>query len=82
MSHYTVYILECSDGSLYTGIATDLAKRFEEHKNGTGAKYTRAKGVRKIVYTEQVNDRGTALKRELQIKALTREEKLLLIKSI
>ena len=78
---YFVYVLECSDGSLYTCIATDLEKRFEEHRSGKGAKYTRAKGVKQIAYSEQVKDRSKALKRELQIKAMTRREKLLLVKS-
>lgn len=78
---YFVYVLECDDGTLYTGIATDVAKRFEEHRNGKGAKYTRARGAKKIIHTEQCADRGAALKRELQIKALTRQEKLLLAKT-
>lgn len=78
---YFVYILECSDGSLYTGIATDIKKRFEEHKNGKGAKYTRARGAKRIRYSERHPTRGDALKREAQIKAMMRREKLLLIKS-
>lgn len=78
---YFVYVLECSDGSLYTGIATDLKKRLEEHKSGKGAKYTRAKGVKRIAYSEQQKNRSEALKRELQIKAMTRREKLLLVEN-
>lgn len=74
-------MLECDDGSLYTGIATDIEKRLKEHKSGKGAKYTRGKGAKKIVYTERVKDRGEALKREMQIKAMARREKLLLIKT-
>ncbi len=76
---YSVYIIECADGSLYTGIATDLEKRFEEHQAGRGAKYTRAKGAKKIAYFEQLKNRSEALKREAEIKKLTRSEKLLLI---
>lgn len=81
-SPYFVYVLECSDGSLYTGIATDVEKRFEEHKSGKGAKYTRAKGAKRIAYSEQQKNRSEALKRELQIKAMARREKLILIKSV
>ncbi len=76
---YTVYILECSDGSLYTGIATDLEKRIEEHRAGKGAKYTRAKGVKKIRHTEHGLSRSEALKRELQIKGWSHQKKLALI---
>lgn len=78
---YVVYVLECSDGSLYTGIATDLEKRLEEHRSGKGAKYTRAKGVKRLAYSEQHKNRSEALKRELQIKAMTRREKLILVKN-
>lgn len=78
---YFIYILECADGSLYTGIATDLEKRLKEHKSGKGAKYTRARGVKKIAYSEQRKNRSEALKRELEIKAMTRREKLILVKN-
>lgn len=76
---YFVYILKCKDGSLYTGITTDLARRFGEHKNGTGAKYTRGKKAGKIVYSERKNNRSTASKREAEIKSWTRAEKIALI---
>jgi putative endonuclease len=76
---YFVYILECSDGSLYTGIATDLEKRFKEHGSGKGAKYTRARGAKRICYSERCIDKGSALKREMAIKKLSRAKKLLLI---
>jgi putative endonuclease len=76
---YFVYVLECSDGSLYTGIATDLEKRLAEHKSGKGAKYTRAKGVKKILYSEKHTNKSEALKRELQLKGWTRQKKLALI---
>ncbi len=76
---YFVYILKCKDGSLYTGITTDVARRLAEHKAGTGAKYTRAKGVETLVYTEQCEGRSEASKREAEIKSLTRLQKLELI---
>jgi putative endonuclease len=76
---YFVYILECKDGSLYTGITTDVARRFSEHQAGTASHYTRAHGAVKMVYTEECADRSTASKRESAIKRLSREQKLLLI---
>lgn len=77
---YFVYILKCKDGSLYTGITTDLERRLEEHKNGTGAKYTRGKKAGNIVYSEKKRNRSTASRREAEIKSWTRAEKLALIK--
>jgi putative endonuclease len=77
---YYLYILKCKDESLYTGIALDVEKRFAEHVAGTGAKYTRAKGVKELVYTEECgDDRGSALKREYVVKHMTRAQKLELI---
>lgn len=72
---YTVYILKCADGSLYTGIAKDLEKRMEMHRTGTGSKYVRARLPFTIVYTEQKRNRSTASKREAAIKKLSRQEK-------
>ncbi|MCE9643988.1 GIY-YIG nuclease family protein [Candidatus Parcubacteria bacterium] len=77
---YYVYILECADGSLYTGITTDVERRFEEHKAGTGGHYTRSRSVTEIVYTEKQPDRSSASKREAEIKRLPKAKKLLLIK--
>jgi putative endonuclease len=77
---YFVYILECKDKSLYTGITTDVARRFAEHKKGTGSKSVRAKQAVKIVYTERKLNRSTASKREAAIKKLSRKEKLELLK--
>ncbi len=77
---YTVYILLCRDKTLYTGITTDVERRFAEHKRGEGANYTRAHKPLRIVYTEQAKDRSTASKREAAIKRLSRIEKLALIK--
>jgi len=77
---WKLYILRCGDGSLYTGITTDVDKRLEAHQNGKGAKYTRGRGPLELVYSEVCGDHSSALKREIEIKALTREEKLNLIK--
>ncbi len=77
---YFVYILKCKDGSLYTGITTDVVRRFAEHKAGKGGHYTRAKGVVKVVYSEKHPNRSSASKRESEIKKWGREEKLGLIK--
>ncbi len=73
---YYVYILECADKSLYTGITTNVERRFMEHQNGTGSKSVRAKRAIKIVYTERKLNRSTASRREAAIKKLTRSEKL------
>ncbi|MBQ7801654.1 MAG: GIY-YIG nuclease family protein [Oscillospiraceae bacterium] len=74
-----LYILECKDGTLYTGITDDVQRRFKAHSEGKGAKYTRGRGPLKLVYTEECGTHSVALKRELEIKALPREEKLNLI---
>ncbi len=73
---YYVYILECKDGSLYTGITTDLERRLAEHKSGKGAKYTRARKAGEIVYSERKRNRSTASRREAEIKGWTRSKKL------
>ena len=77
---YFVYILKCKDGTLYTGITTDLVRRLSEHTNGKGAKYTRSRKAGKIVYSEKKKNRSNASKREAEIKSWTREKKLALIK--
>ena len=74
-----VYILECEDGTLYTGVSTDVFHRFEKHRNGTGAKYTRSRGVKRLVYTEACESRSIALRREAEIKKLSRNKKLCLV---
>ncbi len=76
---YFVYLLECKDGSLYTGVTTDVARRFAEHKSGVGSNFTRAKGAKRIVYTEEQPNRSTAQKREAEIKKWPREKKLAFI---
>lgn len=70
-----VYIVECTDGSLYTGTTPDISQRIAAHNSGTGAKYTRSRGPVKLVYSEEFSDRSTACKRESEIKQLSREEK-------
>ncbi|MBR1972895.1 MAG: GIY-YIG nuclease family protein [Oscillospiraceae bacterium] len=76
-----LYILRCKDGSLYTGITTDIGKRLEAHRAGKGAKYTRGRGPLELVYREECGTHSEALKRELQVKALSREEKMQLVDS-
>ena len=71
-----VYMLRCADGSLYTGIAADVERRFEEHKSGRGAKYTRSHLPLAVVYREKFSDKGAALRREAAIKKLLRAQKL------
>lgn len=78
---YFVYILRCADGTLYTGVATDVARRVAAHNSGRGAKYTRARLPVAAVYSEAAAGRSAALKREAAIKRLTRAEKLALIAS-
>ena len=78
---WTVYIVRCDDGSLYTGITTDLDRRFEEHrKGGRGARYFAGRAPVAVVYTEGGHSRGSASRREAAIKKLTREEKLRLVR--
>lgn len=76
---YYVYLIECSDKTLYTGITTDIQRRFKEHASGKGGAYTRSKKVKKILYTEQFRTRSEAQKREYEIKCWSREKKLELI---
>lgn len=76
---WTVYILECFDKTLYTGITTDMERRLIKHSSGTGAKYTRGRDPYKLIYTELHSTRSQALKREARIKSLSREHKLKLI---
>ena len=78
---WKVYILRCGDGTLYTGITTDVEKRLAAHRAGRGAKYTRGRGPLELMYREECGDHSAALKRELEIKALTREEKEILIRN-
>ncbi len=78
MSAWYVYIVECVDLTLYTGITTNIARRLKEHEAGKGAKYTKGRAPLKLIYQEECKDRSSASKRELEIKALSKEQKLLL----
>lgn len=73
---WSVYILRCADGTLYTGIAPDVEKRLQKHNKGKGAKYTRGRTPVELVYQEEWPDRAQASRREYQIKQLSRAEKL------
>ncbi|MEG0876102.1 MAG: GIY-YIG nuclease family protein [Oscillospiraceae bacterium] len=76
---YFVYILRCGDGTLYTGSTDDVARRFAVHQSGKGAKYTRGRAPLTLVYSEELENRGAALRREAEIKGKSRKEKLLLL---
>ncbi|MBT4277153.1 GIY-YIG nuclease family protein [Candidatus Falkowbacteria bacterium] len=78
---YFVYILKCSDNTLYTGITTNIKRRVNEHNNddNLGSKYTRARRPVKLVYSTKFHDRSSASKEELRIKQLSRKEKEKLI---
>lgn len=76
---WTVYILECGDGSLYTGITNDVDRRIAAHDRGAASRYTRSRRPVRLVYTECADDRSAALKREAEIKRLDRCSKLELI---
>ena len=81
---YYVYIVECADDTLYTGIATELERRIDEHNTSEkGAKYTRVRRPVKLVYSEKHKDRSSASKREYEIKKkMNRDKKLKLIASV
>ena len=74
------YIVECADGTYYTGWAVDPEKRVAMHNKGRGARYTRTRGPVRLVYVEELPDRKAAMKREIVIKKLKREEKGKLIR--
>lgn len=78
---YYVYLLECGDASLYTGITTDPERRLKEHKEGKGAHYTRSRGARSFAYIEEQPNRSAAQKREAEIKKWERSKKLALVLS-
>ena len=75
---WVVYMLECKDGSLYTGITDNLPRRLQAHRSGKGAKYTRGRGPLTLRYLESCTDHSHALRRELAIKGLTKQEKITL----
>ena len=74
-----IYILLCTDGSLYTGISPNPQKRFQDHKSGKGGAYTRSHLPVRIIYTEKLPDKSSALKREAQIKRWPRYKKVRLL---
>ncbi len=76
---WTVYILRCGDGTLYTGCTNDLPRRLAAHQSGRGAKYTRSRLPVEPVYREEAADKSAALRREAAIKRLDRRKKLALI---
>ena len=73
---WTLYILSCKDGTLYTGITDNLKRRLAAHRAGKGAKYTRGSGPLVLCYIELCEDHSHALRRELAVKSLSRQEKL------
>ncbi|SEQ79332.1 GIY-YIG nuclease family protein [Natrinema salaciae] len=75
MADHVVYVLECADGSLYTGYTTDLERRVAEHDAGEGAKYTRGRTPVELRYHERFDSRSSAMSREYEIKQLSRAEK-------
>ena len=77
-----LYILRCGDGTFYTGITTDVDKRLEAHRSGRGAKYTRGRAPLEVIYRECCGTHSDALKREMEVKRLSREEKQTLIFSV
>lgn len=78
---WSVYLLRCGDGTLYTGVTNDLARRFAQHASGKGARYTRARGASEIVWSEPAPSKSAALSREWQIKQLSRAQKLALARA-
>ena len=79
--NWVCYILSCADDTLYCGITKDIGKRLVAHNAGEGAKYTKGRAPVRLAYLETCADKSAALKREMQIKSLTRAKKLLLIRS-
>ena len=76
MKQWVLYILECKDGTLYTGITDDLDRHLSVHGTAKGAKYTRGRGPFILRYTENCEDHSHALRRELQVKSLSQQQKL------
>lgn len=76
MNSWIVYILECNDNSLYTGITNNLERRIAQHESGQGAKYTKGRGPFRLVYSETCEDRRSASQREYEIKKFSKDQKL------
>ena len=79
MKQFFVYLVQCSDGTYYCGIAKDVGKRLAEHNKGVGAKYTRSRKPVKLVFLEREKNKGDALKREAEIKKMSRKQKQKLV---
>lgn len=79
LTEWFIYIIKAKDGSLYTGITTDVERRFEQHRTGKGARYFRKTPPAKVVYIEAVKTRSEATKREIEIKRMDRKSKKALI---
>jgi len=75
-AEWSLYVVECADGSYYTGIAKEVEKRIETHNSGKGSKYTATHGPVKLIFQEPQGDYSTALRREYQIKTLSKERKI------
>ncbi|MBD3362367.1 GIY-YIG nuclease family protein [Candidatus Dojkabacteria bacterium] len=73
---YYLYILLCSDKSLYTGITNNIENRLQTHRDGEGSKYVRSRLPFRLIYTEKLENKSKALRRELEIKSWSREEKI------
>ncbi len=80
VSRWYVYIVHCGDGSLYTGITTDVSRRCRQHNEGTASRYTRSRRPVKLVYQEVRRNQSSALKREVAIKSMNRHDKLAMIR--
>ena len=76
MARHFLYIVACADGSLYTGYSTDPERRVAEHNSGRGSKYTRSRRPVRLAFVEERHSKADALRREIQIKRMSREEKL------
>lgn len=83
-SLWYLYLVRCGNGHLYTGVTTNVSRRFSEHQSGgiKSAKYLRGKGPLTLMYQEQVGSHGDALRREIAVKKLSRSQKLALIESV
>ncbi len=81
MSDWFLYLIRCCDGTLYTGIAVDVARRFTEHQKGTGAKYLRGRAPLALVFQKKIGSRSLALAVEIRVKKLSKASKEELIKS-
>lgn len=81
MADHHVYVLECADGSLYTGYTTDVERRVAEHDAGEGARYTRGRAPVRLVHVETYPTRSAAMRREAEIKAMPRPRKVALVAS-